>query len=163
MNPNEQGVDSELQAILTASATRVFGRNAHDHLFREGDQSDGVYLVKRGALRLSLKLSQEEAILTRTVGVGQLVGLSHTIIGDRCTLDCEVVEDAEVAYIPRKDVLHLLKHDAIVAIKLLDLLSYELRALRMQICRPTRRTIKGRPCVKKESTSQSRLLRPSKS
>jgi CRP-like cAMP-binding protein len=50
-------------------------KNANDCLFHEGDKSDGVYLVKRGALRLSLEASPGKTVMNRVVGLGYVVGL----------------------------------------------------------------------------------------
>jgi len=41
--------DNELQIKLAANASHIVRRNADERLFREGDKSDGVYLVKSGA------------------------------------------------------------------------------------------------------------------
>jgi len=113
--------DAELQAILVANTTNILERNAHDRLFREGDQSDGVYLIRKGALRLSLEASTGKMILSRVVGHGYVVGIPATINGERYSLNCDIVEDAELAYISRRDLTHLIHNDTGAAIKLLGL------------------------------------------
>lgn len=135
--------DLELQAILSANASQVLLRNAHDRLFREGDESDGVYLIKNGTLRLSLDASPGRTVMSRMVGPGYVVGLPATINGHRYSLNCDVVEDAELAYISRGTLTRLIQSDAGIAMKFLDLLSSEIQALRAALTYPLRRARKG--------------------
>lgn len=122
---------------------RVVLRNANDRLFREGDESDGVYLIKTGTLRLSLESSPGKTVMSRTVGPGYVVGLPATVNGHSYSLNCDVVEDAELAYISRSALTRLIQSDAGTAMKLLDLLSSEIQALRAALTYPLRRTRKG--------------------
>lgn len=135
--------DLELQAILSANASQVVVRYADDRLFREGDESDGVYLIKTGALRLSLEASPGKTVMNRTVGPGYVVGVPASINGHRYSLNCDVVEDAELAYISRSALTRLIQSDAGTAMKLLDLLSSEIQALRTALTCPLRRVRKG--------------------
>jgi len=143
--------DLELQTILSANASQVLIRNAHDRLFREGDESDGVYLIKAGALRLSLEASPGKTVMNRMVGPGYVVGLPATINGHSYSLNCDVVEDAELAFVPRIALTRLIQSDAGTAMKLLDLLSSEIQALRAALTYPLRRARKGssKRCAKK--------------
>ncbi len=118
--------DLDLQAILSANASQLLVRKTKDRLFREGDESAGVYLIKAGTLRLSLEASPGKVIMNRTVGPGYVVGLPATINGHSYSLNCDVVEDAELAYISRTALSRLIQSDAGTAMKLLELLSSEI-------------------------------------
>lgn len=135
--------DLELQAVLSANANQVLQRKAPDRLFREGDESDGVYLIKSGRLSLSLEASPGKTVMNRTVGAGYVLGLPATINGHSYSLNCDVVEDAELAYISRSGLTRLIQSDAGTAMKLLDLLSSEIQALRAALTYPHRRARKG--------------------
>jgi CRP-like cAMP-binding protein len=71
------------------------------------------------------------------------------INGHRYSLNCDVVEDSELAYISRGDLTHLVQSDTGAAMKLLDLLSTEIQALRTALAQPSRTIRKGRTCVKR--------------
>ncbi len=141
--------DPELQTKLSANASQTLRRSANQRLFGEGDQCDGVYLVRSGALRLSLETSPGKTIMTRVVGQGYVVGLPATIHGCQYSLSCDVVEDAELAYISRSSVMELIQSDTNVAVKLLDLLSSEVQTLRTVLGHPLRSTQSSRTRAKK--------------
>jgi len=130
--------DNELQIKLAANASHIVRRNADERLFREGDKSDGVYLVKSGALSVSLEASPGKTIVRRILTSGYVVGLPSAIHGNCYTLTCDVVEDAELAYISRKNLTGLIQSDTDAAMKLLDLLSSEVQALTTALAQPMR-------------------------
>ena len=125
--------DPDLQKKLLECASQVLSRAAKEHLFHEGQESQGLYLLKEGTLRLSLDASPGKALIERIVAKGHIVGLPATINGYPYSLNCDVVEDAELAYISRQDLTKMMRRDTSVAIKLLNLLSLEVQAMRSEL------------------------------
>lgn len=128
----EMTADRDLQVTLRAFASKVVERKTSEFLFHQGDKPHGCYLVKSGKVRLSMEASSGQDIMRRVVGKGGVVGLPASINGRVYSLTCEVIEDAELAYLSRQDLALLMKSDTGSAMKLLDLLSSEIQAVRSE-------------------------------
>lgn len=131
-------VDSEQQATLRAFASQTVERKAPEFLFHQGEEPHGCYLIKSGKVRLWMEPSPGHRIMQRVVGQGCLVGLPASINGRVYSLTCKVIEDAELAYLSRHDLALLMKADATAAMKLLDLLSTEVQAVRFKFAKSSR-------------------------
>lgn len=130
--------DPELRAMLGHYSSEVVRRKSPDCVFKQGQKSHGMYLINRGALRLSIEALPGEPLIERTVGAGFLVGLPATFNGQPYSLTCDVVEDAELLYLSRRDVANLMRCESDAAMKLLDLLSNEVQAVRAELARTPR-------------------------
>ncbi len=137
MNAFGLTADSDLQATLRTFASQVVERKAPGFLFHQGDEPHGCYLVKRGKVQLSMEAAPGHNILRRVAGPGCVVGLPASINGRTYSLNCEITEDAELAYLSRQDLALLIKSDTSAAMKLLDLLSSEIQAVRSKIANPS--------------------------
>jgi CRP-like cAMP-binding protein len=130
--------DSKLQATLRAFSSRTVERRASEFLFHQGEEPHGCYLIKRGQVRLWMEASPEQRIMQRVAGQGCIVGLPASVNGRVYSLTCEVIEDAELAYLSRHDLALLMKNDTTAAVKLLDLLSTEIQAVRSEFANSSR-------------------------
>ena len=98
-------------------------------LFHRGDSASGVYLVRNGEVSLSIEC--DDAIFPpRIMTSGFLVGLPGTVSGNPYSLTAEVVEDAELAFIPRKAVLDLLRENSALCFQVMEMLSEEITQIR---------------------------------
>jgi CRP-like cAMP-binding protein len=130
--------DAELRELLRNYASEVVIRKSPAFIFREGEKAHGFYLVLRGAVRLYLESIPGEKIMERVLTQSYLVGLPATISGHPYSLTCELVEDAELAYLSLRDFSNLMKCETDGAMKLLGLLSGEVQAARAEIARAPR-------------------------
>ena len=98
-------------------------------LFRRGDDVTGVYLIRRG--RISLGLDYESPVYpARTLGPGAVAGLPPSISGNAYSLTAEVVEDSELAFVPREAVVACLRKNPFLCFQVMDLLSDEIADIR---------------------------------
>ncbi|MGA9640494.1 MAG: Crp/Fnr family transcriptional regulator [Terriglobales bacterium] len=98
-------------------------------LFRRGDAVHGLYLVRSG--RVSLSLSEEApALPTRIAGAGSVVGLPGTVAGTAYSLMAEVIEDAELVFVARAEVIECLQRNQALCFEVMDLLSAEISGAR---------------------------------
>jgi CRP-like cAMP-binding protein len=130
--------DSELQATLRAFASRTVERGASEFLFHQGEEPHGCYLINRGKVKLWMEASPGHRLMQRVVGQGCMVGLPASINGRVYSLTCEVIEDAELAYLSRHDLALMMKGESSAAMKLLDLLSTEVQAVRSEVANSSR-------------------------
>lgn len=105
-------------------------------LFVEGQQARGVYIVCSGRIKLSVCSADGNTVILRISDPGDVVGLPGTISGTPYDLTAEVLEPAQVNFIPRDQFLRFLSEHAEVAVAVARILSeichrtyHEVRAL----------------------------------
>jgi CRP-like cAMP-binding protein len=118
----------ELQAELERMAVIVF-KPKGTILFRRGDDVAGLFLIRSG--RVSLGLDCETSVYpTRILGPGAIAGLPATVSGNPYSLTAEVVDDSELAFVPRDAVLECLHSDPILCFQAMEMLSGEISGIR---------------------------------
>lgn len=75
-------------------------------LFRCGEPVSGVYLVRKGAISLSLEAAANHVFPPRTLGPGDIAGLPATLTG-HYSLSAQVIEDADIGFVPAHRVAEL--------------------------------------------------------
>jgi hypothetical protein len=93
----------ELQRLSTVT-TRLKG----SILFRRGDSPLGLFLVRKGRIGLCLDC-ETEAYPVRMLGPGAIAGLPASVSGNPYSLTAEVLQDSELAFVPRRLVVSFLK------------------------------------------------------
>jgi uncharacterized membrane protein len=101
---------------------------AGDHVFREGDTGDSVYLVLKG--RISIRTFDDEGntIVIGEQTKGEAVGELSLLDGGPRTSDAVVLEDAELLIFHREDLVLLLTRFPQAALDLLAIMGKRLRA-----------------------------------
>ncbi len=127
--------DLDLQAALTAHATSHEVYERGKCLFEEGGECRGVFLVTSGSVRLFLPTSRNTALMERIATPGCVLGLPSTVSGEGYSLTAEAMERTWILRISRENVMKLMQGDTASAIKLLGLLSGEVRTLRTEMAR----------------------------
>jgi CRP-like cAMP-binding protein len=115
------------KALRTAS--KPLNRKKGDLLFRAGEQARGAFVVKSGKVRLQLE-GAGGLYPTRTLGPGSVIGLPATVSGEPYSLTAEAVQDCELDFISRKNLLALLQHNTTAALQILQILSEEIYQMR---------------------------------
>ncbi len=130
--------DAELQDWLCKYSSCKMDVKAREYLFRQGDEARGCYLVRRGALLLYMEAKGGRRLLGRELGPGGIVGLPATINANPLSLTCRVLEDTELVFLSRTDLMELMKNNAGAAMKILDLLSTEVQLTRKEAAKHLR-------------------------
>ena len=128
-------VDSELETKLLGKALNI-SKQAGALLFNQGDAVTGIYLLSKGRARLTLRSADGKIHLEEIVGRGGLLGLPAAISGTPYSLTAEVLSDAEFAFLSREELVSLMQSDVSLSLKLVELLSQEVRAMRDVIAGP---------------------------
>ena len=128
-------VDSELETKLLGKARNI-SRQAGALLFNQGDAVTGIYILSKGRARLTLHSADGKIHLEEIVGRGGLLGLPAAISGTPYSLTAEVLSDSELAFVTREALISLMQHDVSLSLKLVELLSQEVRAMRNVIAGP---------------------------
>lgn len=77
-----RGLPADVLAQGTASARRIALRSGQ-HLFRQDDKADAVYLVLTGRARVLQASADGQSVALRVVGPGELLGLVAALGADR--------------------------------------------------------------------------------
>jgi CRP-like cAMP-binding protein len=102
-------------------------------LFQEGKTSSGIYLVVSGRVQTSMA---NDVKVARTAEAGSLLGVPATINGAAYSITATVKEDAELIHVSRAQLLELMRTNPAVALSIIDVLSKEVRELRLAIKAP---------------------------
>lgn len=123
MNSDLTEVKSELDRIAT-----TVNMPAGTILFRCGDPAAGVFLVRKGSVRLTLD-SADTIFRPRLAGPGEALGLPATLTGSY-SLSAQVVEDAEIGYVATPRVQALLECSPRLCLLATRLMSNEIARMR---------------------------------
>ncbi len=128
-------VDAELETKLLGKGRSV-SRQAGALLFNQGDAVTGVYFLSKGRARMTLRSADGKIHLEEIVDRGGLLGLPAAISGTPYSLTAEVLADSEFAFLSREELVSLMQSDVALSLKLVELLSEEVRAMRDVIVGP---------------------------
>ena len=88
-----------------------------------------MFLIRSG--RVSLALDCETPLYPpRILGPGAIAGLPATVSGNPYSLTAKVVDDAELAFVPRDAVLKCLQNNPTLCFQVMDMLSGEICDIR---------------------------------
>lgn len=124
-------VSNDLNTELDRLATAV-SKPAGAVLFRRGDEPVGIFLVREGKVRLSLE-DNPRLYPPKILGGGSIVGLPGTLSGSAYSLTAEIVQDADLGFIPRKALLKFLRSNPALCFQLMQTLSEEISDMRWAI------------------------------
>ncbi len=113
-----------LEALDSVKATIVCPRNTV--LFRQGQPARGVFVLCEGRAKLSV-CSESGKRLTLHVAIpGEVLGLSAALSGGPYEVTAELLDDARVAMVKRKELLSFLREHREACLHVVDLLSQDL-------------------------------------
>ena len=126
MNPlfADLGAD-ELQRISNLCDTQQLASG--EVLFQKGDNSDALFGVRRGQIRIETGTSEGNRLTLNFMGPGDLFGEVAVLDGQRRTADATAGEATELFVLRREDFLAHLEREPRVAIKLITLLCQRIR------------------------------------
>ena len=116
---------AELSALRHVARERTF--SAGQEIFKEGDNGDGVYVVREGQVEISGLVDQKVRLVFSQIGPGDIFG-EMAVIETKPRSACAVAKvDTTVYFIPRADMLTLVEHSPALALALLQEVSRRLR------------------------------------
>jgi CRP-like cAMP-binding protein len=125
----------ELRTIYASKVLPWFqetGRAANlrrgEVLFHEGEQPEGVYLLKAGRVELSIESSDGRSLTTRMVRRGQFFGLEALFSNSEHDSTARALGAATVSFVPRAEFFAFLDANPDVGLRILHVLSEDLRS-----------------------------------
>jgi len=119
-------VDSELAQQLDCSAATL-SLSPGEVLFRQGELPRGVYIVRSGTVELTRRASSGEVELRVKADAGSLLALPAVVGSEPSNLTAEACASALIAFIPRDVFLEMMRAEARLSLKVLEVLSADVR------------------------------------
>jgi len=128
----------ELSALRRVAAERTYA--AGQEIFKEGDDGDGVYVVRDGLVEISGLVDQKVRLVLSQIGPGDMFG-EMAVIDYKPRSACAVAKaDTKVYFIPRAEMLALVARSPALAMALLREVSQRLREFNQQYIREALQT-----------------------
>ena len=123
----------ELEALRHVAAEQSYA--AGREIFKEGDDGDGVYVVRDGLVEISGLVDQNVRLVFSQISPGDVFG-EMAVIESKPRSACAVAKlDTQVYFIPREEMLALVERSPALALALLREISDRLREFNQQYLR----------------------------
>jgi CRP-like cAMP-binding protein len=132
----------DLAAVVAVSVLRRY--EAGEVVFREGDEGDTCYIVRRGLARAIRQHSDGRSITLSHFGPGDIFGELAMFDDEPRSATVDVIEDTEVIGIPGRDMQRLMREHPEIAVKLTSALAKRLRATNERLARQSFQTVQSR-------------------
>lgn len=117
--------DDEMDVLTEVVHSRSYKKG--EFVFREGDQSDALYVVNEGVIKIVKLADTGREHVIRFLFHGDFGGMSALFKEDLHYANAEVVEDAIVCRIYRNDLKSILDHNSKMAYRFLAAIADRLR------------------------------------
>jgi signal transduction histidine kinase len=123
----------ELGALRSIAREQSYA--AEQEIFKEGDDGDGVYMVRDGSVEISGLVDPKVRLVFYQIGPGDVFG-EMAVIEDKPRSACAVAKaDTQVYFFPRAEMLALIERSPVLALSLLREMSHRLREFDRQYLR----------------------------
>ena len=120
---------SSLWTALDRIATPMTGAKGH-LLFKQGESARGVFLLRKGKIRLYMHSPRKKELSCRIVGPGSILGFPATFSNSAYSLSAENLAQCEIGFVEASDLIELMSQDAELCFYALQSMSHEVRKLR---------------------------------
>ncbi|HWC85423.1 MAG TPA: Crp/Fnr family transcriptional regulator [Solirubrobacteraceae bacterium] len=134
--------ETELAKVAEVAVPRRF--EAGEVIFREGDESDTCYVVRRGHARAVREHSDGRSITLANFGPGDIFGELAMFDSERRSATVETLDEMEAIAILGPDMRRLLGLHSDIAVKLVIGLGRRLRETNERLARQSFQTVQSR-------------------
>ncbi len=127
MRPDRVFCDLPAQALTAFDAIKSVAKVPRGEiLFQEGRLPRGIFVLCEGRAKLSVCSETGKRLMLRVAGPGEVLGLSATMSGKPYEITAEALDNSQVAFIKRKDLLKFLRDHREACMQVVHLLSQDL-------------------------------------
>jgi signal transduction histidine kinase len=120
--------------MLNAAEANALGQIARERnfsggqdIFNEGDNGDGIYVVKSGLVEIAINVAQDNRKVFAEISPGEMFGEMAVIELKPRSATATAAKDSTVYFIPRDELLTLVERSPAVALEFLREISQRLR------------------------------------
>ncbi|MEO8773999.1 MAG: Crp/Fnr family transcriptional regulator [Gelidibacter sp.] len=115
----------ELKQVTECKTTRFFKKG--DIIFNENELLSGVYCVREGICKMTKLSSNGKDHTVKLMGKGELIGQRSIISGERTHLSAIALNDVEMCFVPKEQILNNIKSNQEFSFDVLQNLAQDLR------------------------------------
>lgn len=93
------------ELVKMASCKTSYTIKKGEHIFEEGEVTNGIYCIKDGVCKLSKLSANGKDQIVKLVKSGELLGQRSMISDEAANLSAVALEDMEVCFIPKNEIL----------------------------------------------------------
>jgi CRP/FNR family transcriptional regulator, cyclic AMP receptor protein len=123
-------------------------------LFAEGRPVRGIYILCDGRAKLTICAENGKRLTLRIASPGEVLGLGATLSNTPYEVSAELLDNAQVVFVRRKELLRFLREQPLVCMEVVRMLSQDLhgayervRSIAMIRTRRPRITFRTRPML----------------
>jgi CRP-like cAMP-binding protein len=135
----------DLRRVAEVAVPRRF--DAQQVIFREGDESDTCYVVRRGHARAVRENADGRTIALAHFGPGDIFGELAMFDDERRSATIETLDPVEAVAVAGSDMRRLLREHPDIAVKLVIALGRRLREANERLTRQSFQTVQSRVAV----------------
>jgi CRP/FNR family transcriptional regulator len=128
----------ELPEAVGSSVAEIRGTPCNlrkgDFLFVEGDDEKGVFIIKKGRVKLTTSMPDGKLVIVYVAGAGSILGLNAVIGQCEHEVTAEVIEPTFAEFIRGQQARSLLRRDAGFAFRAADEMARRYRSAHSLIC-----------------------------
>lgn len=113
-------------------------------IFEEGETINGVYCIKDGVCKLSKLSANGKDQIVKLVVKGDLLGQRSLVSDESANLSAVAVNDMEVCFIPKSEIVHGLESNVNFSMKMLKEMAEELKLADNVIVDMAQKSVKQR-------------------
>ncbi|MEO6290154.1 MAG: Crp/Fnr family transcriptional regulator [Ginsengibacter sp.] len=133
-------------ATLTANMnTQVY--NKGEIIFREGAYATGIFFIQEGKVKKYKVDKEGKEQIIYVANTGEIIGYHALLAEERYPDSAAVLENSDIAFIPKDDFLEVLKKSEVFSQRLLKTLSHEFFVLINSITLFAQRSVRERFAV----------------
>lgn len=137
---------ADVQELVASTEIRNYSHG--DTIFKEGDQGDGMYMVRAGNVRISAVVNQNERKTLATLEPGEYFGEMAVIDHEPRSASATAEGDVSVYYMPSAAVLRILEKSPILSVRFIQEFSHRMREFNrhyvQEVLQSERLTLVGR-------------------
>ena len=106
------GFIQKLSSAALADLTGIHPAHEYesgDVLFNEKQESNGIFVVREGIVRLSMNSTDGRRLSLRVARAGEVLGLSSALFGTRCETTAETLSPAKITHISAAEFREFLR------------------------------------------------------
>jgi CRP/FNR family transcriptional regulator, cyclic AMP receptor protein len=127
LRPDRLFCDLPAEALSAFDVIKTVARVPRGEiLIQEGRLPKGIFVLCEGRAKLSVCSENGKRLMLRVAGPGEVLGLSATMSGKPYEITAEIMDNAQVAFIKRKDLLKFLRDYREACMQVVHLLSEDL-------------------------------------
>jgi CRP/FNR family transcriptional regulator, cyclic AMP receptor protein len=127
LRPDRVFCDLPAEALVAFDSIKSLAKVPRGEvLFQEGRLPKGIFVLCEGRAKLSVCSETGKRLMLRVAGPGEVLGLSATMSGKPYEITAEVLDNALVAVVKRKEWLKFLRDHREACMQVVHLLSQDL-------------------------------------